>query len=413
MTLESFDPPPPPPAPSSSTSIDRVMRPRRAAPGDAVRPTRAEVNLAALRHNLRIVQRHAEGAKVWAVLKADGYGHGAPAVARTLERAGANGFCVALLEEGIELREAGIRAPILVMGGYYGAASAELVARQLTPVVYDRSQIEAFARLVKSGAVPGPIDVHLKVDTGMARLGVRMSELAAFGQKLADTKEVNVVGLMTHLAEADALSPEEMNHQMSRFDEATKQLAQIGIVPTIRHAANSAAVLRKQARLDAVRPGVAIFGVAPVAIEKSENESTDLHLTMRVRTEVAALRTVESGEKIGYGGIWTAPRKSIIATIPMGYADGLSRALSNKGHVLVRGKRAPIVGAVSMDMAMIDVTDLPGVSVRDEAVVLGAQEGVLGKDAISAEEIAAHVGTIAWEVLTSISRRVPRFYREP
>jgi alanine racemase len=414
MTLESFDPPPPP-APSSSTSLDgssRVMRPRRAAPGDAVRPTRAEVNLAALRHNLRIVQRHAEGAKVWAVLKADGYGHGAPAVARTLERAGANGFCVALLEEGIELREAGIRAPILVMGGYYGAASAELVARQLTPVVYDLSQIEAFSRLVKSGGVAGPVDVHLKVDTGMARLGVRMSELAAFGKALVDTKEVNVVGLMTHLAEADALSPEEMNHQMSRFDEATKQLAQIGIVPTVRHAANSAAVLRKQARLDAVRPGVAIFGVAPVPTEKG-SENNELHLAMRVRTEIAALRTVETGEKIGYGGIWTAPRKSIIGTIPMGYADGLSRALSNKGHVLVRGKRAPIVGAVSMDMAMIDVTDLPGVSVRDEAVVLGAQEGVLGKDAISAEEIAAHAGTIAWEVLTSISRRVPRFYREP
>ncbi len=389
------------------------MRPRRAAPADAVRPTRAEVNLAALRHNLRIVQRHAEGAKVWAVLKADGYGHGAPAVARTLERAGASGFCVALLEEGIELREAGIRAPILVMGGYYGAASAELVARQLTPVVYDLSQIEAFSRLVKTGAVPGPIAVHLKIDTGMARLGVRLNELAVFGKQLAATKEVNVVGLMTHLAEADALSPDEMNHQMSRFDRATKELADLGIVPTIRHAANSAAVLRKQARLDAVRPGVAIFGVAPVAIEKSESENCELHLTMRVRTEIAALRTVETGEKIGYGGIWTAPRKSIIATIPMGYADGLSRSLSNKGHVLVRGKRAPIVGAVSMDMAMIDVTDFPGVSVRDEAVVLGAQEGVLGKDAISAEEIAAHAGTIAWEVLTSISRRVPRFYREP
>jgi alanine racemase len=413
--VDPFDAPPPPPAPSSSTSIDgaRVMRPRRAAPADAVRPTRAEVNLAALRHNLRIVQRHAEGAKVWAVLKADGYGHGAPAVARTLERAGASGFCVALLEEGVELREAGIRAPILVMGGYYGAASAELVARQLTPVVYDLSQIEAFSRLVKSGAVAGPIAVHLKIDTGMARLGVRLNELAAFGKQVADTKEVNVVGLMTHLAEADALSLDEMNHQMARFDRATKELAQLGIVPTIRHAANSAAVLRKQARLDAVRPGVAIFGVAPVPIEKSESENSELHLTMRVRTEIAALRTVETGEKIGYGGIWTAPRKSIIATIPMGYADGLSRALSNKGHVLVRGKRAPIVGAVSMDMAMIDVTDFPGVSVRDEAVVLGAQEGVLGRDAISAEEIAAHAGTIAWEVLTSISRRVPRFYREP
>ena len=399
------------------------MRPRRAAPADAVRPTRAEVNLAALRHNLRVVQKHADGQKVWAVLKADGYGHGAPAVARTLERAGANGFCVALLEEGIELREAGILAPILVMGGYYGSATAELLARKLTPVVYDLSQIEAFARLVKSGAASSPVDVHLKVDTGMARLGVRMNELEAFAAKIADTKEVRVTGLMTHLAEADALSPDDMRHQMSLFEDATARVAKLGITPTVRHAANSAAVLRREAKLDAVRPGVAIFGVAPVPIAPNgansgratgpSAESSDLRLTMRVRTEIAALRTIEAGEKVGYGGLWTASRASVIATIPMGYADGLSRALSNKGHALVRGKRAPIVGAVSMDMAMLDVTDLPGVAVRDEAVVLGAQEGVLGKDMISAEEVATHAGTIAWEVLTSISRRVPRFYREP
>lgn len=407
------DPLVPPPAPSSATSVDgaRVMRPRRAAPADAVRPTRAEVNLAALRHNLRVVQKHAEGQKVWAVLKADGYGHGAPAVARTLERAGADGFCVALLEEGIELREAGIVAPILVMGGYYGSATAELLARRLTPVVYDLSQIEAFSRLVKSGAAASPVDVHLKIDTGMARLGVRPNELEGFASRLAATPEVNVVGLMTHLAEADALSTEDMHEQMSLFEDATATVKKLGLSPRVRHAANSAAVLRKEARLDAVRPGVAVFGVAPVPMAHAE--SGELRLTMRVRTEIAALRTIEKGEKVGYGGLWTAARRSVIATIPMGYADGLSRALSNKGHVLVRGKRAPIVGAVSMDMAMIDVTDLPGTAVRDEAVVLGPQEGPLGKDGITAEEVATHAGTIAWEVLTSISRRVPRFYREP
>src|SRR4051812_32329514 len=160
------------PAPDSEST--RVLKPRRAAPADAVRPTRAEINLEALRFNLRTVERHAGSAKVWAVMKADGYGHGAPAVARTLERAGAHGFCVALLEEGIELREAGIRAPILVMGGYYGDAHAELLARGLVPVVYDMGQVEGFAKLVRSGAVLGPVDVHLKVDTGMARLGITM-----------------------------------------------------------------------------------------------------------------------------------------------------------------------------------------------------------------------------------------------
>ena len=394
-------------------SEPRVLKPRRAAPADAVRPTRAEVNLEALRSNLRVVERHAAGARVWAVLKADGYGHGAPAVARTLERAGASGFCVALLEEGIELREAGIRKPILVMGGYYANSHAELIARGLVPVVYDIEQVEGFARLVRSDQVPGPIEVHLKIDTGMARLGVPLDKVAAFATRLADFPEIRVAGLMTHLACADAVQEEDTTQQMVRFDEATAILARHGIRPPIRHAANSAALLRGQARLDAVRPGIALFGVSPRLPGEGGALALDLKQAIRVRTEVVDVRDVAEGSPIGYGAMWRAPRRCRIATIPMGYADGLSRQLSNRGHVLVRGKRAPIVGAVSMDMSMIDVTDLPGVSLRDEAVVLGPQDGPLGKDFIGADEVAAHMGSIAWEVLTQISRRVPRFYREP
>jgi alanine racemase len=357
------------------------------------------------------VQRHARDARVWCVLKADGYGHGAPAVARTLERAGADGFCVALLEEGVELREAGIRAPILVMGGYYGGAHAEVVERGLVPVVYDLAQVEGFARLVRIGAVDGPIDVHLKIDTGMARLGVRPRDLPAFAEGLGKYPEVHVRGLMTHLACADAPTTEMTQEQALRFDECTALLARHGVRADVRHAANSAALLRGEAVLDAVRPGVALFGVAPRAGEAAL--ASDLRLVMRVRTEVISVRDLEPGDTVGYGALWRAERPSRIATIPMGYADGLSRRLSNAGHVLVRGRRAPIVGAVSMDMSMIDVTDLPVVSLRDEAVVLGAQEGPLGKDAITPDEVAAHADTIAWETLTSISRRVPRFYREP
>jgi alanine racemase len=389
----------------------RVLKPRRAAPADAVRPTRAEINLAALRHNLRVVQRHAGSARVWCVLKADGYGHGAPAVARTLERAGADAFCVALLEEGIELREAGIRAPILGMGGYYGGAHAEVLERGLVPVVYDLAQVEGFARLVRMGAVDGPVSVHLKVDTGMARLGVRPAEVADFAAKLADYPEVKVSGLMTHLACAEAPTTEEIHEQALRFDECTAVFARHGVRAEVRHAANSASLLRGEGLLDAVRPGIALFGVAPRAGDTPL--TGELKQVMRVRSEVIALRDLEPGDPVGYGALWRAPRKSRVATIPMGYADGLSRQLSNKGHVLVRGQRAPIVGAVSMDMSMIDVTDLPGVSVRDEVVVLGAQEGPLGRDAITPDEVAAHAATIPWEVLTSISRRVPRFYREP
>ena len=421
MAIPLSDAAPHLPKPASKPGDPRVLKPRRAAPADAVRPTRAEVNLEALRHNLRVVERHAAGARVWAVLKADGYGHGAPAVARTLERAGADGFCVALLEEAVELREAGIVAPILVMGGYYGSAYEEVAARDVVPVIYDAAHLEGFARVVKSGQVSGPVDVHLKIDTGMARLGVTMAALPAFAARLAATPEVRVRGLMTHLACADAPTVEETCEQMIRFDEATALLARHGIRAEVRHAANSAALLRAQARLDAVRPGVALFGVSPRARASGQSNRSgesaplvgDLRQVMRVRTEVIDVRDVDAGAAVGYGALWRAPRRSRVATIPMGYADGLSRQLTNRGHALVRGKRAPIVGAVSMDMTMIDVTDLPGVTLRDEAVLLGAQDGPLGKDFIGADELAAHADTIAWEVLTSISRRVPRFYREP
>jgi alanine racemase len=388
----------------------RVQKPRRAAPNDAVRPTRAEINLEALRHNLFAAKRCAGSAKTWAVLKADGYGHGGPAVARVLERAGADGFCVALFEEAIELRDAGILAPILVMGGYYAGAHEELLVRRLTPVVYDEEQIEGLskaARALQNGEGAATVSVHLKVDTGMARLGVTMAELPRFADRLAALPGITVSGLMTHLACADAPTADETLEQMRRFDEATSLLAARGIRPEVRHAANTAALVRGQALLDAVRPGIAIFGVAP------GKKDLGLRPVMRVRTEVVSVRSVAAGAPVGYGAVWRATRPSLIATIPMGYADGLSRQLSHRGEVLVRGKRARVVGAVSMDMSMIDVTDIPGVTARDEAVILGAQEGSAGKDAITVEEVAERTGTIPWEVMTSISRRVPRFYREP
>jgi alanine racemase len=393
------------------SSVPRVLRPRRAAPADAVRPTRAEVNLEALRHNLRIVRRHAAASKVWAVLKADAYGHGAPAVARTLERARVDGFCVALLEEGIELREAGIVAPILVMGGDYGNAHEDVIAHSLVPVIHDVRQIEPFGRLVRSGVVQGPIEVHAKVDTGMARLGITMQSIPDLAAKLTEWPEVRAIGLMTHLACADEPGEEATRDQIARFDLATSQLGQCGVKLEARHVANSAALLRGRALFDAVRPGIALFGVSPRV--GAARLTSELKPVMRVRTEIVALREVDAETSVGYGGTWTAPRRSTIATVPMGYADGLSRHISGRGHVLVRGKRAPVVGAVSMDMAMVDVTGVAGAAVRDEVVIMGAQEGPMGRDAIDADEIAEAAGTIPWEVMTSVSRRVPRFYREP
>jgi alanine racemase len=389
-----------------ATPLPRVLRPQRAVPSDAVRPTRAEINLANLRHNLRVLQRAAGGAEVWAVLKADGYGHGAKAVARTLERAGASGLCVALLEEGIELREAGIRVPILVMGGYYGRAWGELLRHQLTPVVFEPGHIEELADEVRySGS--DPIAVHVKIDTGMSRLGVMPKDVGKLGAQLLRYPEVQLDGLMTHFSCAD--TGEGIDEQLDRFDVATAALRAMGIAPRVRHAANSAAVLQSsRARLDLVRPGIALFGVEP-----KEGMSNELRPVMRIQSEVISVRELSAGMSAGYGATWCAARPSRIATVPMGYADGLSRGLSNKGFVLVRGKRAPIVGVVSMDMTMIDVTDVEGVRLGDEVVLLGAQKGPLGNDVVTANDIAKPLGTIPWEVVTAVSRRVPRFYREP
>ncbi|HEY3495546.1 MAG TPA: alanine racemase [Polyangiaceae bacterium] len=391
-----------------ATPLPRVLRPQRAVPADAVRPTRAEVNLANLRHNLRVMQRAAGGKPVWAVLKADGYGHGAKGVARTLERAGASGICVALLEEGVELREAGIRIPILVTGGYYGRAWGELLRHDLTPILHDLGQLEQLADEVRFSRAE-PVAAHVKIDTGMSRLGLLPGEIERLADSLAAHPEVRLEGLMTHFACADTGETPSIDEQLDRFDAATRTLAARGFSPALRHAANSAAVLRSErARLDLVRPGIALFGVEPQA-----GLCKELRPVMRVRSEIVALRELPAGASVGYGGTWIARRPSRIATVPMGYADGLVRALSNRGALLVRGRRCPIAGAVSMDMTMIDVTEVEGVRVGDECVALGAQKGPLGEDSIGASEVATDLGTIAWEVLTNVSRRVPRFYREP
>jgi alanine racemase len=383
----------------------RVLTPRRAAPADSVRPTRAEISLGHLRHNLSELARVA-GVPIWSVLKADAYGHGAKAVARTLERAGSAGICVALIEEGIELREAGIQIPILVMGGHYTGAWSELLRHGLTPVLSRKDQIESLAEEVRESGGPA-FGVHIKLDTGMARLGVPMRELGAFASALASCRELELDGVMTHFASAES-DPEFVGRQLALFEQGTQLLQQAGLRVRRRHAANTAALLgHPAARLDLVRPGIGLFGMAPGLAGAAQ-----LRPVMRVRSEVISLRSVSPGASVGYGATFVAGSEARIATMPMGYGDGLSRALSNRGQVLVRGRRAPIVGAVSMDLTSIDVSGVPGVEIGDEVVVLGSQSGPLGEATLSAEEIAAQTGTIAWEVLTAVSRRVPRFYPE-
>lgn len=388
----------------TDTHFSRVLRPLRATPADVVRPTRAEIDLASLRHNFAVLQKRSTS-PVWPVIKADGYGHGAKAIARTLERAGATGFCVALVEEAIELREAGVFAPIVVMGGYYRNAYEELLHRSVTPVVADAGTVEALADEARHLGV-APVAVHLKVDTGMGRLGATPNQVPEIAAAIRNSPFVELDGLMTHFACADT-DPESVHEQMVVFDRVRQELAREGLVPRRCHAANTAAVLNDEStHLDMTRPGIGIFGVEPTS-----GACTQLRPVMKVRTEIVSLRTLAPGQSVGYGAQWTAERASTIATIPMGYADGLSRHLSNKGFVLVGGIRAPLVGIVSMDMATVDVTGLRA-KLGDEVVVLGSQGSHPGGESITAAEIAEQAGTIPWEVLTNISRRVPRFYRE-
>ncbi|NUP08656.1 MAG: alanine racemase [Polyangiaceae bacterium] len=407
----------------------RVLKPRRAAPADAVRPTRAEINLGALRQNLRVLKRAlasspaAESSPaIWGVLKADAYGHGAPAIARTLERAGVDGICVALLEEGLELRAAGIEVPVVVMGGYYGPHHRGLedaIEGDLVPVLYEAGQLERLSHIARDRDRRVPF--QLKVDTNMSRLGCSLSEVDELLESIASTPELELRGLMSHLACADSADPAPTLAQLRLFEDVRARAASRGLSPSVCHVANSAGALAFPAsRYQAVRPGIALYGISPFygrstdgLSEEIARISSELRPAMRVRSEIVALRTLKDGDRVGYGHTWTASGERRIATIPMGYADGLSRALSNRGSFLVRGRRAPIAGIVSMDLTTIDVTDVPGVRLGDEVVVLGSQSSGQESAVITAEEIAEIVGTIPWEVITNISRRVPRFYREP
>jgi alanine racemase len=298
-----------------------------------------------------------------------------------------------------------LRAPVLALSGLHRDGLEAALAHDVTPVVHDPAQLDELARASSRRAVP----IHLKVDTGMSRLGVTLDELPAVARRLAAMPGVRVVGVMTHFANADLDDPGFCAVQLARFAEARATLAAEGIRPPLAHAANSAAALRLPAtRLDLARVGVALYGVAPFP-----NDGGALLPVMRVRTEVLARRVIAPGTAVGYAGAWRAGRRTVIATIPIGYADGYFRRLSSEAEVLVHGGRARVVGNVSMDLCTVDVTEVDRVrevQVGDEVVLLGAQSGPAGFGVIRAEEIAARVGTIPYEVLTALSRRVPRVF---
>jgi len=362
-----------------------------------LRPTRAEVLLDTIADNFQVVRRAANGRKVLAVVKADAYGHGVVPVAQRLQAEGVDGFGVALAEEGIELREAGIDRAILVLNGISGGAHRDIIAAGLTPVLYEIAEATAFEAVAEGR----PIDVHLKVDTGMGRLGVPLGELTDFLRDLRRFPSIRIAGLMTHLSTADC-DPDYVAEQLRGFKHAEGLVRRFGHEPSVLHAANSAALFRHpETHFDWVRPGISLYGYPG-----TDSIEAPLRPAMRWRTEVLRIRTLRPGESAGYGRSFRATRETRLATIPLGYGDGLFRAASNRGHVLIRGTRCPIVGNIAMDLTTVDVSDVTGVALGDEALLLGEQEGAV----LDAADLAAAAGTIPYEVLTNVSRRVPRIY---
>ena len=365
----------------------------------AVRPTRATIDTDALGHNLREVRRLVGSTAVLGVVKADAYGHGARLVGRALEGHGIDWMGVALVEEGLELRQVGIRTPLLVLDGSYGDAYPELLTHHLTPVVFRLDHLEGLAGA--AAALGMPAEAHLKVDTGMGRLGVLPQDAMAFALA-AKSKGIALTGVCTHFANADLGDVELTRLQMERFAEVLARVRDAGHAPKWIHLANSAASIELAAAHGTlVRPGLMLYGHLPAA---RLSAGLDLRPALRWTTEIVQLKQVPAGFAVSYGSRFVTARPSRLATLAVGYADGFRRGLSGQAEVLIRGSRVPVVGVITMDLCVADVTDLPDVGLDDEVVLLGRQGG----QTIEPEELARRCGTISYEILCGISARVPR-----
>lgn len=367
------------------------------------RPTFALIDLDALEHNFRVIKKRlGPDVDILSVVKADAYGHGAVPLAANLERLGAAAFGVAFCEEGVRLREGGITKPVLVMGGIYWGEAQKAHYYNLTPVIISREN--ALNTIAQARDIGKTFRVHLKVDTGMNRIGVQPSEVVEVARLIRESGVLQIDGFLTHLAGVKPELDENYWTQATLFRDAMKALDEEDIDAPWRHlAASAASMASPRAPFNLVRIGIAMLGAFP---SPTFHGMLDLKPVMTLSTKIMHLKTIPVGAKVSYGGLWEANRPSVIATIPMGYADGLNRRQSNKGHAIVRGVRVPITGAVCMDMTMLDVTDVPGVSLDDEVVLIGRQ----GDERITVEDVADVCGTSAYEIFTNVNHRVARIY---
>ena len=367
------------------------------------RPTFCAVDLYPLRHNFREVRRKVgPGVKILSVIKANAYGHGALQVARVLEKEGSDGFGVATLEEAIELRRGEVRSPILVLAGIYPEQVDDLLKHHLTPVI---GELEVMRKLESAAQRRGAkLDFHLKIDTGMGRIGFLLDERRSWLPEIAKLKALKLEGILSIFSHADSPEGSYTQNQLKTFKRLIDNIGGEGFHPPLIHVANSAAVITLPASyFTMVRPGLMLYGAYPAPEMTSQ---VVLKPALSWKTQILQLKTLPKGSSVSYGRSFVTQRESLIATLPLGYADGYHRLLSNRGAVLVRGKRAPVAGRICMDLTMVDVTDIGGVEQGDEVVLLGRQ----GAETISADEMARWAETISYEIFTSISSRVPRIH---
>lgn len=364
------------------------------------RPAWAEVDLEALRHNVRFIIDRVAPAEVCAVVKADGYGHGAVEVSLAALEAGARSLAVALVEEGVALRDAGIDAPILLLSEPTADAAAEVVARRLTPTLYSADGVDAFGTAADSAT---PLGVHLKVDTGMHRVGADPTTAVGLARLIHEHPSLHLDAVWTHFAVADDATQHDFTGaQVAKFEQTCAAIEAAGVPVPKRHTSNAAGALYEGQRHDLVRPGIAVYGYAP-----DPTRPLDLRPVLSLRARVTHVQVLEAGERLSYGLRHALGTRSTIATVPLGYADGVPRRLSGQGaEVLLRGVRRTVVGTITMDQLLVDCGPDAQVSVGDDVVLLGRQ----GEEVITAEDWAARVGTISYEILCGIGPRVPRTY---
>jgi len=383
----------------------------------------AEVSLGALAFNLEAIRKYVNPPeeqrntprKVLSIVKGNGYGHGGPEVAKALEKAGSDWFGVTCTHEGIAVRKNGVRKPILVLTSFVQGEESRLVEHELTAVIHRCEQLALLDRAAARRSGKKRVPFHLKIDTGMNRLGIASRDVECFARQLGKCKNIQLTGIFSHFASSgvftDTAVGQQTREQEERFYAALERLRALGIDPGIVHLANSAAIVsRPETWADMVRPGAILYGYHPGyhPIEKREEAEAQLPLkpVMSLRSRIISLRNVPQGAGVGYDSAFVAQRPSRIGVLAAGYGDGIHRSLGNRGNVLVRGKLAPIVGIISMDVTMIDLTDIEDAEIGDVATVHGTD----GKHVLPANRVARSIGTVTSDLLCAVSQRVPRLY---